>query len=471
MITIECILARLTSQIGMPAFATGGKERVLHDVFANSSQGDIDLVVDNSALANPPSNQQGFWALELHEALAALTRNPPPPAPSRRIAVLYADFYRPFPAALGVMFDRGFDPGDDPSSATVFRRSPREGCAVFLSAIAKLRNTPAQIDAEALFTTIHELGHVFNLQHIDTPANFLSQSQAARPFPASAYRFVPLHQQALATCSRSPHVWPGGSKFDDTGPFGHLSASPKARSRQGRIELVLSMAQREFWPFEPVELDIEVRLAPGVQRPVIVPHAVDPGYDAFKIWIEEPSGERRRYRSPRRYCMGAESLRIGPRAPFRRDVSIFGEAGGYTFKANGVHHLWATFEVSPGRLIESNRLEVCVRGAIDSADYELARSVLAHSKRARVLYYRQRRGIADRQLALLRQFCTEGPALPSKASIRYAVARAALDASLRSGTRPAGSALRLLAEARDSSFLGRRQRSIADQLLAAARTA
>lgn len=386
--------------------------------------------------------------------------------------MLFADYYKPFPAALGVMFDRGFDPGDDPSSAKVFRQSPREGCAVFLRAITELRSSPAQAEDEALFTTIHELGHIFNLQHVNHPTNFLSQSVGTAPYPPNAYYFLSGHRHMLAQCSTSPHVWPGGAQFADIGDFGHFNAPVRRSSPRPAfgLELAISMGQREFWRFEPVELDIEVRCARGVDRAFRILDAVDPGYETFHIWIEEPTGERRRHRSPRRYCRVRRSRMIRPGQPFRRDLSIFGEAGGYTFRVPGIHRLWAEFMVKPGLKIRSNDLEVNVKPATDNDAYYQARRVLGASPRAGILYHRLIRTNL-RHLTVLEGLCQAQSDLPSVGSIRYAVARAMNERSNgNDGTLPE-SAAELLRRAADSPALGDRQREITSSLLARAKPA
>jgi hypothetical protein len=467
MIAIECILARLTSAVPVPAFAAAGGGQVLSQVFATGSRGDIQLHINDASLSPPLDDRQGFVALDLHRALGQLTQNAPP-GPARKIAVLFADFYLPHRPALGVMFDRGFDPGDDPSSDVRFRRVPREGCAVFLGAIAHLRRTPAEWEAEAMFTTIHELGHIFNLQHLNTPLNFMSQSATAAPHGVDAYNFRP-HERMLASCSTSPNVWPGGRPFSDTGTFAHHSTPRRALSRGAAfgLDLAIEMAHREFWQFEPVELDVELRVAPGIERSFLVPDAVDTGYDQFDIWIEEPSGERRRHRSPRRYCSPMRRRRISPGRPFRRDISLFGESGGYTFRRSGVHRLWAEFAIRPDLTLRSNVIEVNVRPSGDSRDYRLASRILAAPARARVLYHRLLRGTNPKHLEILRAYAATEPPLASLGLVRYAVATSLAERNSSAG-RPLGDTERdLLARALNSP-LGAHQRLKAAKLLAKA---
>jgi hypothetical protein len=411
-------------------------------------------------------DQQGFWAYDLHLATSNLTQNPPPPARSQRIAVLFADWYRPYPDALGVMFDRGFDPGDDPSSHPKFRQSPREGCAIFLRKILQVRPDEVSWEQESLFTTIHEMGHLFNLQHVDLPPNFLARSPATKPFPPVAFNFISHHQLMLAQCSKSPHVWPGGTIFSDTGDFAHLNTAIHGMPPPAfGLELVLSMGQREFWRFEPVELDIEVRVLNGLDRSFRIPDALDPGYDLFDIWIEEPSGERRRFRSPRRYCWGGRTRLVASDRSFRRDISIFGQAGGYTFRVPGIHRLWAEFQVRSGSKLRSNELEVNVKPRTNDEVYRRAQRVLGTSDRAKVLYHRLLRA-NPRQLEVLRSYCENELSVPSVGSVQYAVARALVEQSMYSGQVTLGPReTDLLRRAIDNRALGDHQRTLATRLL------
>ncbi|PTR06820.1 hypothetical protein C8R32_109106 [Nitrosospira sp. Nsp5] len=477
MIGIECILARLTSAVGVPAFTQGGREAEITNIFSAASHGDIDLLVNNSALARPMSAKQGFFAFDLHRALQVLTRNPLPSGPAARIAVLFADFYNPHPSTFGIMFDRGFDPGDDPSSAAVFRQLPREGCAVFLRAITDLsrtvpaRRTALAVEREAFFTTIHELGHVFNLQHAaPPPANFMSQSLRARTYPIQADYFLPIHQQWLSQCSVNPAVYPGGARFrDSTSYANHDIPSTGVRRLSFGLELLISMGQREFWPFEPVELDVELRVAPGVDRQFHVPDAVDPGYDQFTIRIEDPNGDCRRLYSPRNYCNTGKALKIAPTRPFRRDISIFGQSGGYTFVQPGIHRLWVEFKVRHDVTLRSNELEVNVKSPGKGREFDAALAVLSQSDRAKILYHRLDRS-DSRHLVMLTEYCGETRPIASSASIKYAVARAMEEQAASEDRQLPEPAVLLLQQAADAKILGETQRTHATRILEGARS-
>jgi hypothetical protein len=225
------------------------------------------------------------------------------------------------------------------------------------------------------------------------------------------------------------------------------------------------MGQTEFWPFEPVELDIELKWSKGQPRAISVPHSLDPGYETFQIWIEEPTGERRLYRSPRRYCKGDTRLRLEPGGSFLRDVSIFGESGGYTFRTSGPHKLWATFELKRGVQIRSNTLEVNVRGYSDSKLYQEATAVLKHSARGKFLYYRQAQAVTASHARRLRSLVNESRGLESAGSVRYALGKALAHEQLAQRGTVSKSVVGLLSQAVDAKHLGRRQREASTELI------
>jgi hypothetical protein len=181
-----------------------------------------------------------------------------------------------------------------------------------------------------------------------------------------------------------------------------------------------------------VELDITVRIAPGVSRSFKMPNTFDPGYENFIIWIEEPNGEIRRYRSPHRYCPTPAVINIAPSKPFQRDISIFGQSGGYTFGRAGLHKIWATMVV-PGRgMLRSNQLEINVRRAPQHGNQDSQRMLNTLTKPAigRLLFYRLDRtgGRAENELTKLVE---SSPENDSAAQIRYALGRAQIERANR----------------------------------------
>jgi hypothetical protein len=119
---------------------------------------------------------------------------------------------------------------------------------------------------------------------------------------------------------------------------------------------------------------------------------IDPGYDGFDLWVTEPDGVRRRYRSPALYCCNPGTIMASHAQPFERDIPIFGQSGGYTFRKAGVHRLAATLRLPGGRMVYSNELEVFVKQARpDSAQYRRLRDAMTHRATAQLLFYKSAR--------------------------------------------------------------------------------
>ena len=389
--------------------------------FSVGSGGDVVLsprVVDAAAagIAAPASTQSDH----LHRSLEAVTGRQRGAPKVTRIGLLLAGEYQPRPDFFGLMFDEAFIPG----TSNPWVSTPREGCAVFLSAIAARRSGSGFID-EVVYTAIHEVGHVLNLQHSEEPSYMARSADRVDPFPKSDRGFDSLQQRMLSHCSSSRFVWPGGSVFGDLGPFASATNPLDAAANGAEpLQLRVGMQQDAFWPFEPVELDIELSLREGGQGGVRAPDMVDPGYRGFTIWIEEPSGERRRYLSPRHYCNHLGRIAITAGAPKRRDVSIFGQSGGFCFQRAGLHKVFATFELSPRRVLRSNALEVMVRQPGKSDYYVAASAVMTDRDLGQLLYYRALNLVRQRKLHRLADLCEAFPRQAALANVQYALGRA-----------------------------------------------
>jgi hypothetical protein len=365
-----------------------GGLQTLEEVYADASDRDIELRSDGRALDSPENpDLEMVDQFVLQDALDKLTQN----SGNRRVerlGILYANKFRQRPAIFGMMFDTAFrgDPG--PNIGVL----PREGCAVFLDAIAAHHQDDSYA-RQVAFTTVHELGHVFNLQHRGE-ANFLRTSSFQQSPELGAFQFADEHREDLQRCSSDAAVCPGGSEFSDITANGNEDApkpEPSLRKQAKALELVLDIEHLDFTPFSPVELDITIRLKPGVESPIDIPNEIDPGYRRFAIWIEMPNGELRRYRSTAHYCAFPDVTPVTVDQPFRRDISIFGQAGGYTFRRVGNYQLWATFQLAKGVSLVSNKLSLRVRPL--RARTKAARSEVGEiqellQRAARTLFYR-----------------------------------------------------------------------------------
>lgn len=445
------------------------------EAFRTASGDDIVLTIDATRLASPrmPGNA-GVEAYDLHRATASIARNTK--TPITNIALLFASRYAraEYANVLGIMFDRGFTTPDDPSGSEEFMRIPREGAAVFLDTIRRLRSNDEEFERESYFTAIHEIGHIFNLQH-DSGRNFMASSPLGKAFDTSYHVFSAEQCSLLARSSVSDAIRPGGSPFGSAAS-GSNHASVRAAPRPAAFGLALSigLATYRFQQFEPVELDIQLSVLPGIARTFRVPEQIDPGYESFALWIETPFGERRRYRSPRRYCSAPTFRRVAPDRPFRRDISIFAEAGGYTFTMPGIYRVWAEFRASTAIALRSNTVEFLVEPEGNSELNVAASALLSRRDIARLLYHRLTRA-APRSVAAVARFCNDASAWEGIGRIEYALGRALVaDSKDRMPSSPDRAeairrkGIRLLERAQDRPGLGQNQLAHIVRILAEA---
>ncbi len=326
------------------------------------------------------------------------------------------------------MFDAGFEPTKSPYDAVA-----REGAAVFLDRIADDRAGNA-FATQVVYTTLHELGHVFNLYHIASEPNLMAQSAGSAP-DSGAFRFADEHCSLLKQCSASLKIQPGGSRWGDLEGVVSASFDPsrsdRSRERRPGLSLHIETDMAEFFRFEPVELVVTLGLSRSAPMTrARVPRVLDPAYPAFTIWIEEPGGRTRTYRSGKLACGTRRTVEITPGHPYRRDISLFGQSGGYTFRRNGPHRLWAVLDHrSTGRL-RSNTVEVTVRPREhDRRRAERLAPFLRPDANAKLLFYRSS---AQRDTAVaLAPSLNDMNASASTACLRYSVGRVLVSAAER----------------------------------------
>jgi hypothetical protein len=357
--------------------------KTISQYFYEASSGEIVLRPDATRIDQTRYLEAAAGSLTLHYALGALVDDAPR---GTTIGLLFAKEYLKYKSALGVMFDRGFATRDDPYGDLPDFAVPRQGCAVFLGPISGLRGfgSPEYV-AEAVYTAIHELGHVFNLVHNFNPStpNFMagsSQTLRGREF----YQFTYADQLHLGLCSIDPGVAPGGMPFRDRDQSWN-SFSPMTPSKALNVSMEIDIARKQVLPFEPIELDILIK-APSKGGRVVIPDEIDPGYARFFIWIKHPSGEQLLYRSPRHYCPSGKTVTLAPGETFLRDVSIFGQSGGYTFGESGQYYIWAELYISSSTKIQSNTISIEV---LPRQEDWKDRSFLAEPGIARLFYYRR----------------------------------------------------------------------------------
>jgi hypothetical protein len=415
-VQLNCLFGRAGTEA--PPVPLQYATKAIETFFDAASNGEIALNIDDSKL-NPTLLSNGVLSTaQLHSALMLLVSNSA--RPISNIGVVFANRFDGDDSLLGLMYDVDFDPGGDP-----FTQIPREGCAVFAGTIkSRTGGDEAAYRTQLAYAAIHELGHVFNLGHLDTTANFM-RSKPPSTFP-NDLDFV-VEQKALLSQCAIEYVMPGGSAY---GVLGSLTPSGTYEvSRLGSVDafalrLEIDMTQREFWYFEPVELDITLSVAPGILRPVTIPRSVDPAYESFEIWIDEPDGSRRRYRPTKHFCAPGNDLTIHPGKSFRRDVSIFGGSGLYTFRTAGVHRLRARMRLPDGGVLESNAVEVNLLPLLagKGARFDGFSRTLSDASHARFLFYREAMDDLE-NLDPLRDFAGDYSDTPAGAGVDYALGR------------------------------------------------
>lgn len=404
---------------------------------------------------------------DLSGALVKLLAGAKQPA----VGLLLADFFEPDPDQYGAMFELD---GQDPLG-------PRQGCAIFAGGIqAALESAGRGNDPNALlefiaYTAMHEIGHAFNLWHVE--------GSYMRPFPhpesPGPYGFVDKQQQYLALAanpSDERFVLPGHgssnygerpdgwSGLDDSNPF----AGPGGRSRSPVFRIDLS--HQSFYSFEPVELDVCLSLPRGVKRSIEVPNEIDPGYDGFQIWITVPSGERRRYRAFTRFCRSNGKRTVSAKQPYRRDISLFRESGGSTFRVAGRHSIQVAFRISSKRTLWSNVVTCEVKSADwTSNKWRQARELL-ESPEARHLLRFKTPLIREHDYTKFSQFAAKHASAETAATIHYALGKtflhfAARDVTSKQSREWQKRGLKQLGTALETRALGAHRRRVIEEML------
>ncbi|ABJ10566.1 TPA: hypothetical protein VDV84_004888 [Pseudomonas aeruginosa] len=369
-----------------------------------------------SALSTVPqavAQGQPVTPLRLHQALAQVLGNTTQ-LPVQNIGLLFAHSYQPAPRIFGLMFDLGFRTPED-QAVDMFTQVPRQGCVVFLGAIAAAR-AGAEFDRQVAFTSVHEVGHVFNLIHQTSPLTFMASSKKDATYGDGAYFFGPNQTNWLMRCATDVDVMPGGSIFRD---FGYQDKRAGRAAASGQLALDVSTSSDEFWPMEPIMLNIRLSVT-GTSK-AVVPAEVDPGYKRFRVMIRDPDGSVRLYRSPLRFCSQGASIEISAESPFVRDLPLFGQAGGYTFKAAGLHQVWAELDVTGRKLLRSN---VCEINVLPEFRRRPKWAEIASPSNARTLFYRA--GGIDEFSSILHSARLARPM--TRAMALYVCSRAALSA-------------------------------------------
>lgn len=287
----------------------------------------------------------------------------------------------------GAMFDLDEDAGSI---------GPRQGLALFTTAMRSIlpdSGSPEAFSEFAAYIATHELGHVFNLWHMDD-----NSFMQPNPMPTNnrEYAFNDTHATYLALASQTvdiPYVLPGPGRE----PFGTLAPGYESSDKsayagpppsESDLALKIELSHTKMWSFEPVELDIEISSTSS--KTVQIPNEVDPGYDSLQIWITKPDGERFRYRPERRFCSANGLMQIVKKGCYRRDVTVFRHKGRYTFSQPGHYLLEARLRLQSGECLASN-VVTCesLPAAHTSDDWRDIARVLQETDARKLLRYKR----------------------------------------------------------------------------------
>jgi len=249
----------------------------------------------------------------------------------------------------------------------------------------------------------------------------MTTSRQSEVYPPSAYFFDNAHNLRLQLAETDAHVYPGGSIYDEGGPSALAANDPFAgASGHKSLSLKIKIQQDEFWYFEPVELDISITAKNG---PYELEDKVDPGYENLVIHITRPDGTIFKYRSPRIYCQNTATITVKPGRPFRRDISIFGQSGGYTFSEPGVYKIRAVFRSGKSIKLISNTQTVYVKERMPSSlQFSNMEKLLTRRDTARLLYHRSGR-YRKSAVDALTEFAKKQSRTLVGSNISYALAR------------------------------------------------
>lgn len=420
---IECHIGKANDAFTVPVVFTGDAA-FLRAHFLKGSRSVIDLQPRNriGERSLVDSSSSDVDALDLHRALERLVENPLGATRVSRVGLILAGSYRPRKGIFGVMFDRGHPTADDPNDSSVFTATPREGCAIFVNAIQAFRPDPAEFDTEIEFTAVHELGHLFNLDHLENPPTFMATSKATHAFGLQHFTFTTSQGDWLSECATNRLVFPGGSPFQPVSGENSPCRRPALHSAQPKVLLRIGMENTVFPCAAPVELDVSLSLASDTQQSLRIPDRLDPGYDEFALWITYPNGDRRRYRSPRRYCSPMVRVSVRPGRSLERDISIFVNADGPTFAAPGLYHLRAEFDLGQRGRIVSN--EIVVEAVPNARLLTPARQAILLAPTVRGLLYHRSERVGSETMAAVAQHLIDEPAGAAVNDLRYAYVRA-----------------------------------------------
>ena len=306
------------------------------EVFQSASSG--RLVLKTSVVDDGFIEQKDVGPSELNNILKSVINNAGGLA--TEIGLIFASTWKPDPGVLGVMFDTSTDPD---SGLSNINNIPREGCAVFVKAIRTFCDDNGFTDFDRYLrrTSIHELGHCFNLGHDSGNGSFMSTTSAN--LGSTAFSQFIADDRAFLLSAHDLEVIPGGVDLGTR--FGSQFDNPGTRKIQSRkrLELVASVPRRELLPGEPVILDIELRNARKIRTTYAVPNELDNGFDRMRVFVKRPDSQCVRIDNKFHFCGSGSIYKVGPGKPLQNNVNLFSKNGQPIFNQPGHYSIYCEF--------------------------------------------------------------------------------------------------------------------------------
>ncbi len=326
--------------------------------------------------------------------------------PQWKLYLLAATIYEeingePEKGVLGIMYDAQ-------------NNYQRQGAAVFYSALADYRSG-TEFDREYLYTSVHELGHAFNLLHsfqkgygvvsnINPRPDSLSWMNYAFLYPTgeqpttreqadenirefwSNFRFGFDHDELVHIRHHYlMEVIMGGDVF---GAKGHLDASPLDFSKLSYngpcpVELIVRTAKDIFDHGEPVYVELKLRNL--CDEEISLPKYLHPSDGIARIFIRGPTGRINEYEPLMKRCVRFEGTTLAPRDDPKDSMyqSVFLDYGsaGFYFKEPGEYKIWAVYNET----VLSNMHKIRISSPKSKDDEEIG--MLKHGREQGHLLY------------------------------------------------------------------------------------
>jgi hypothetical protein len=347
---------------------SGGPARVLSVVDAYAEAG---IQMQSTGMSNTLAGSPGVsWSdPELH---AAMQRHFSKWAnlPQWAVWLLHAQLHDLGPGLYGIMFDQ--------------QGRQRQGCATFYEGLA---GTGAAKRRLQLYTSVHELGHCFNLLHswqksyADPPAPNRPGSPSWMNYPwnfpggpgafwaAFPFQFDDLEVIHLRHAFRS-NVVMGGSPFIVGSALEQDPAWADPVVDESGLRLELS-APRSFPYGAPVCVDLALHGTSATGR--TVPTVLGPRPGVVEVAIRKPGGEATLFEPLMQHCRAPDTVAVrAGDAPVTDSAFVHYGQDGLVFDTPGRYTLRARYDAADGSLVLSNPMTVTVRAPVSEIDNDVA---------------------------------------------------------------------------------------------------